>query len=179
MIMADVLKIFLLVIGAMLMCVAYGLAACALFPRSVERWNQKLRSRPLLSTLVGAVASSPFVLAGGQAFGQGAQVSGILILGLPVFFGMIGASALSLEIGRGLTPTHDDGQLWRAVARGGTILVFVLLLPFLGWLVLIPAVLAQGVGVLMLTAVEGLRKRSKGDLPGVLSTPGIRAEPSP
>ena len=156
MIMADVLKIFLLVVGAMLMTVAYALAAYALFPRAVNRWNAALRRRPVLSFVVGFVLSTPLVLIGGKMFGGGAHVPGLLILGIPTFFGLLGSAALSLEIGRGLT--NGSEQPWRAVARGSMVLVFALLLPFFGWLILIPIVLAQGIGVQVLAAIHRRRE---------------------
>lgn len=149
MIMADVLKIFLLVLGAMLTAVAHGLVAAALFPEAVERWNVKIRRRPVLSSAVGALVGGPLFVAAIGLFGRGAEVPGLVLLGVPTAFGLLGVSALSLQIGRGLGP-GSAASVGGAVARGGTVLALVLLLPFFGWFVLLPWVLALGIGAQIL-----------------------------
>ena len=63
MIMADVLKIFLIIVGLLVVYVSYWLLAQALFPRMVERASQ-LYSKPVKISLIGLIAAPLPVLPG-------------------------------------------------------------------------------------------------------------------
>ena len=60
MIMADILKIFLLVVGGVLVFIAFWLAAEALFPALVERARGQY-GRPWRLTFAGLAMAAPFV----------------------------------------------------------------------------------------------------------------------
>ena len=158
MIVADVLKIFLLVVGALLMAVAYQLAAVGLFPRAVDRWSERLRRSPLLSLVVGGLTAAPFVMLSIGSFSSGAPLGGLMILGPPALVGLVGLAGVGREIGRGL-PTMDEEASWRQVLRGGGVLVLLLLLPFFGWFVLLPAALALGLGLVVSDFASHLARR--------------------
>ena len=61
MIMADVLKIALLIVGFLLCYVVYWLAGAALFPAIVERAKQQYDTRPVRATLLGLLLALPFI----------------------------------------------------------------------------------------------------------------------
>ena len=69
MIMADVLKIFLLVLGMLIVIVSYWLAAEALFPRLVARAQERYSRRPVRLTLLGLRGVSSEVLEAGVMAG--------------------------------------------------------------------------------------------------------------
>ena len=149
MIMADVLKIFLIVVGILLVLVCYWLAAESLFPRLVRCSQVYYRHRPVTTTLVGILLVAPFILVGGGLFNAGggpAQGVGFLVLAVPVLLALLGSAGLARQLGEGLPSAADTAAPWRPVMRGGAILALSFLLPFVGWFLVFPAVLVTGVG---------------------------------
>ena len=63
MIMADVLKWALLIVGTQIVFVSYWLAAQALFPQAVERARTQY-SHPWKLTLLGLLMSAPLIAVG-------------------------------------------------------------------------------------------------------------------
>ncbi len=163
MIMADVLKIFLIVIGMLIVLVSYWLAAESLFPRLVARAQDRYRSRPIRITLLGALIGAPLVAIGLgllQAGSAPAKVAGFLLATAAVFGGLLGSAGLCRRIGAGLPSPADATQPWRRVLRGAVVLALMSLLPFAGWFLMLPLVLAGGLGA-ALTAGYGLRKEAR------------------
>lgn len=153
MIMADVLKIALLIIGQLIVFVSYWLAAEALFPVVVERARQQYDSHAIRATLLGLVIVVPFV-ALGIAVGKSANpllklISAILI-GTPVLLGMLGSAGLSRRIGAGLPSLIDEQQPWRRGLRGGIVLALLFLLPLIGWFFVLPLTLISGCGAALM-----------------------------
>lgn len=146
MIMADVLKWALLIVGTQIVFVSYWLAAQALFPQAVERARGQY-SRPWKLTLLGLLMSAPLIAIGIFTFQRNNPVfkiiGGGLIL-LPVVIGLVGSTGLNLRIGTGLPSPLDAGQPWRRVLRGSVVLVLMFLLPVIGWFVLLPWTLITG-----------------------------------
>lgn len=155
MIMADILFWTLIILGAYLVFVAYWLGAYALFPALVERCRGTYGARPVASTLVGLAILLPAL-----ALGIGAlkalphpvlqlPVSGaLLVLGLLC---LVGSAGLALRIGAGLHSPADEAQPWRRALRGGLVLGLAFVMPFLGWFVLLPWVIASGLGAFVLS----------------------------
>ena len=149
MIMADVLKIFLLIVGAMLTTVSYWLLFQALFPQGVRCAQHALAARPLRTTLAGLLIGGPLLAlslillnAGGppgQLLGGGLAVTLVLT-------SLFGATGLARQTGEGLPMPVDATQPWRPVARGGLILVVCCVLPVAGWFFLLPVILVSGFG---------------------------------
>ena len=63
MIMADVLKIVLLILATLLVFQAHWIASYALFPKQVERCRE-LYGRPIMLTFLGLVSIGPLILLG-------------------------------------------------------------------------------------------------------------------
>ena len=152
MIMADILKILLIVLGILTIYVSYWLLAEALFPDIVERASRQY-SRPFRITFVGiAVAFAPVVLGIllSKVPNPLTKLAGITLLVVPAMLGLAGSAGLTLRIGAGLPSPTDETQPWRRVLRGGIVLAFSFLLPVVGWIVLPLWVLISGFGALVL-----------------------------
>jgi hypothetical protein len=154
MIMADVLKIALLIVGAMMVFICYWLAAEALFPTVVERARSQYHSHALKITLIGLAAMAPLLGIGvliGRAPHPLAKMLSVAIISAPVLLGLLGSAGLSQRIGFGLPSVTDEQQPWRRTLRGGIVLVFLFLLPFIGWFILLPWTVISGLGASLLS----------------------------
>jgi len=165
--MADILKIFLLIVGAILIFIGFWLAAEALFPTLVERARNQY-SRPYKLTFAGLAMAAPFVLGAIAIFKISHPVMNILafvLLAVVLFGGLAGSAGLAKRIGLGLPSPMDDTQPWRRVLRGGIVLVLTFLLPFIGWLGLTIWTLVTGCAALVFAVREA-------------KTPNVPAEPA-
>lgn len=160
MIMADILKIFLLIVGGLTIYVSYWLVAHALFPNIVQRASERY-AMPVRITLLGlAVGLIPFVgglILSNKLANPTMKLIGVSIAAIPVLLGMVGSSGLVLRIGAGLPSSLDERQPWRRVLRGGVLLSLTFLLPFFGWFVLPVWALASGLGAFVLSVKSGNR----------------------
>ncbi len=163
MIMADVLKIFLLVVGMLIVLVSYWLAAESLFPRLVAQARERYRESPILVTLLGALVGGPLLAAGLALLRAGnapLKAAGFLLAAAAVLGGLLGSAGLCRRIGEGLPSPADAAQPWRRVVRGGAVLALTFLLPFAGWFLVLPVTLLSGFGA-ALTAAWGLRREAR------------------
>jgi hypothetical protein len=159
MIMADILKIFLLIVGYLLIYVSYWLLSQALFPEMVAKARSQY-GRPFRTTLVGLVTAAPLIIVGliiMSAPNPAFKVIGGIIAGIPVMFGLAGSTGLCQRIGLGLPSPLDESQPWRRVLRGGIVLSLSFLLPIIGWFVIPIWILLSGCGALVLA----LRNRGR------------------
>lgn len=171
MIMADILKIFLLIVGLLTVYVSYWLVAQALFPAVVERAREQY-SRPVRITFVGLLAAALPVVLGAiisNLPNPALKLTGVTLMVVPALLGLIGSAGLTLRIGAGLPSPLDEAQPWRRVLRGGILLSLTFLLPFVGWFVLPIWALVSGFGAIILS-VQDLRKQ-RGIPPVINMTP--------
>src|SRR6185369_9129484 len=117
MIMADILKIFLIIVGILLMYVSYWLVAHALFPNVVENARAQY-GKPVRITLLGLlVGLVPFVA--GAAVSKlpnpAVKLVGVSLMAVPILLGLVGSAGLVLRIGAGLPSPSDAQQPWRRV----------------------------------------------------------------
>ena len=137
MIMADILKIFLLILGGVLIFISYWLASEALFPGLVERARDQYR-RPWKLTFAGLAMCAPLLglALAASKFGNNPlmNIAALFLLGIVLFGGLAGSAGFAKRIGAGLPSPLDDAQPWRRVLRGGIVLVLTFLLPFIGGL---------------------------------------------
>src|SRR5258706_8302680 len=97
MIMADVLKILLLIVGILTIYVSYWLLAEALFPALVERASRQY-GRPVKITLIGLVAAvAPFVIGIALANVPNPlfKVLGITLIVIPAMLGLAGSAGIA------------------------------------------------------------------------------------
>ena len=152
MIMADILKIFLVIVGILTMYVSYWLVAHALFPNVVD--NARLQyGKPVRITFLGLVVGVvPFIA--GAAISKLPQpplkLIGVILMAIPILLGLVGSAGLVLRIGAGLPSPLDAQQPWRRVLRGGILFSLTFLLPFFGWFVIPIWALISGLGAFVL-----------------------------
>ena len=173
MIMADVLKVFLIILGMLIVLVSTWLAAESLFPRLVARAQKRYRTHPIRITLLGALLAGPLLAAGLgllQAGSAPAKAIGFVLTATTVLTGLLGSAGLCRRIGTGLPSPVDQAQPWRRVLRGGIVLALVSLLPFAGWFLLLPLTLISGFGA-AITGGYGLwRERRTAASPEVVAS---------
>jgi hypothetical protein len=153
MIMADVLKIFLIIVGVLTVYVTYWLVAQALFPAVVERARHQY-AKPVKITLIGLLAALLPVIVGGAISklpNPIMKLLGVTLMVIPTLLGLVGSAGLALRIGAGLPSPADEQQPWRRVLRGGILLALTFLLPFVGWIVLSIWTLVSGFGAFLLS----------------------------
>lgn len=151
MIMADVIKIFLLVIGGLVIINCYWLLAESLFAGMVERARISGAHRPVRNTLLGLAVGGPSILLGLSLIENFSGVPPVALIGWiavlgPAAIGLMGSTGLVKRIGMGLPSPRDEAQPWLPVLRGGIVLSLCCLLPFLGWFVVAPLALMNGFG---------------------------------
>jgi hypothetical protein len=152
MIMADILKILLIILGILTIYVSYWLLSEALFPALVEGAARQY-SKPFKITFVGlGVALVPVVLGLALANAPNPLVKllGLTMVIVPALLGLAGSAGLTFRIGAGLPSPVDETQPWRRVLRGGILLACSFLLPVVGWIILPLWVLVSGFGALIL-----------------------------
>lgn len=177
MIMADILKIFLLIVGLLTVYVSYWLIAQALFPGLVERARQHY-GKPVKITLIGlAAAALPFFagVAISQLPNPALKIAGITLMLIPAMLGLVGSAGLVLRIGAGLPSPADEQQPWRRVLRGGILFALTFLLPFVGWFILPIWALVSGFGAFLLSLKE--RKPAANEPPSAASLTPAREFP--
>ena len=165
MIMADILKILLIVLGILMVYVSYWLLAQALFPELVERASRQY-AKPLRITLVGIAAALVPVVLGlilSNLPNPLLKLLGITLLVMPALFGLVGSTGLTLRIGAGLRSPIDDSQPWRRVLRGGIVLALSFLLPVVGWIIFPVWVLLSGFGALLLCLQQRRQEQTGAD----------------
>lgn len=154
MIMADVLKYVLLVLGALVVIVSYWLVSAALFPVIVDRARTAYGLRPWRITLVGLAVTVPLLLLGvvllTGAPNAWLKVLGGVVAGVPFVLGLAGSAGLAERVGHGLVHADDTRSPWRRSLRGGAVLALAFLLPVVGWFVVLPWVLCSGCGATVL-----------------------------
>ncbi len=175
--MAVVLAWVVGFLAAMLMFVAYWLAASALFPKVVARAAEQYR-RPVRLTLLGLLMIVPLVLMGVGLAKLNNPVTvmiGVGIVAGGAIIGFIGSAGLCLRIGSGLASPADEAQPWRRVLRGGVVLVLTFLLPFFGWFALTIWTIVSGFAAAMLS----FREPKAGVVGRVESPRPVTATPPP
>jgi len=153
MIMADVLKIVLLIVGGMLIFQSHWLASHALFPKAVER-ARDLYGQPIMLTVLGLMTAGPVVLLGVFLAQKGGNVPlkqfvAVTLFGLPMYLALFGSAGLALRVGEGLAGPAGEAA-WRRTMRGGIVLTLTYLLPFAGWMFLTGWTLVSGVGAALI-----------------------------
>ena len=159
MIMADVLTWFLVIVGIILVLNSYWLAAVSLWPRWVEACADMYR-QPGRVTLTGVIVAIPGVLLV-MLFRNSHHPVGnalsIIVIGMLLVMGMAGSAGVAQRIGQGLVSPKDEKQPWRRVLRGGVVFAFTMLLPFVGWFVVLPWALVSGLGAVTLAWTSSRR----------------------
>ncbi|MEY2878941.1 MAG: hypothetical protein RLZZ15_1321 [Verrucomicrobiota bacterium] len=146
--LADVATVVLVILGLLLLFVAWWLAVAGLFPNAVARCAADLGTAPLKCWLAGVACAVPLFVAGTllsqRVPNPAAKILGVALILATIFAGLAGAAGLALRIGGGLASARDASEPWRRVLRGGIVLALTFL--FFLWL---PLALLAGLGALV------------------------------
>lgn len=159
---AVVLALLFIHLGFLIAFNCLWLFTRALCPGLVER-TRELYAQPvksfgvgLLTGLLPGALGLVLVNAGLPAL----KLLGWLLFLSAVLTGFIGSAGLADRVGRGLAIPSDEGQPWRQTYRGGVVLSFIFILPFIGWFLVLPVVLITGNG----SFVRARRVRAKAEV---------------
>ena len=162
---ATVLTVFLVILGLMLVFQAFWLFGTALFPRLIGQARDRYKT-PIRTTLIGLAVVVPTFFIGfvwlGKKDGDIFNGIGIVIGIVPLMLGLIGSAGLCQLIGLGLPAPGDQSQNWRRVWRGGWVLNFCYLLPFIGWFVILPWGIISGCGAFVTSLSGSNAPRNRG-----------------
>ncbi|MBI1783576.1 hypothetical protein HYR69_00400 [Candidatus Sumerlaeota bacterium] len=161
MIMADVLKVFLVILGLIIVMISYWLAGYALFPNLVERSRGEYTGHPIRTAIIGTVVFVPCMIVAIALLNNPwppTKIAGGAVLFAAILGGMIGSAGLAQHVGLRMPSPIDESQPWRRVLRGGIVLTLTYVLPFLGWF-LMSFTIVSGFGALIMTLSAG-RKRA-------------------
>ena len=154
--LADVFTVVFIILGFLLVFVAYWLLAAGLFPRLVERCAENLGRAPIKSLLLGAVTFAPLVAIGLVISNKSPNTVGkVCGLGIALFAALaalLGSAGVALRIGQGLKSARDATEPWRQVLRGGIVLALTFVLPFLGTFIVLPLAFVSGFGAILLSS---------------------------
>jgi len=138
--LADVFTFLFVILGFIIVYIAYWLATAGLFPKFTERCAERLGSSPIKATLLGLVVWVPVLfiatLISNKAPNGALKSVGVLVMIASGLMALAGSSGLALRIGEGLKSARDAQEPWRRVLRGGIVLALTFVLPFIGWLVM-------------------------------------------
>ena len=131
---------------------AYWLLARALWPRCVDDAERRFAATPTRCIasgagllLIGLVVISKLLSADGASRALGV-VTASLLLGAT----LAGAAGVAARVGSALPSPSDASRPWMPTLRGGVVVLVACLVPVLGWFVLLPALLAGGLGAALL-----------------------------
>ncbi len=152
--LADVFSILFIILGFLIVFIAYWLLAAGLFPKFTERCSERLSRMPVRTTLLGAVTLAPLVVLGLSISSKAPNGLGKMLgLGLALFSALgalLGSAGLAARVGQGLPSATDADAPWRRVLRGGVVLGLSFVMPFLGTFVILPLTLFGGFGAFLL-----------------------------
>jgi hypothetical protein len=134
--LADVFTVTFIILGFLIVYIAYWLTAASLFPAWVERCAERFGKSPVRSTLLGLVTWGP-ILAIGSAISNKAPNGGLKMIGVTIMIvsalaALAGSAGLAWRIGAGMKSARDEHEPWRRTLRGGIALGLTFILPFVG-----------------------------------------------
>lgn len=159
----EILKLLPLILVLMLIIQGYWLITTSLFPKFINKTRSNYK-KPILITLVGLAVIIPTYFLGFKFLASISnpivQALGFFISISPIIVGIAGSAGLCQLIGYGLPSPTDQSQNWKRVWRGGWVLNFCCLLPFIGWLAFLWAI-TSGCGAFILSLVPNKATNNK------------------
>lgn len=179
--LADVFTFLFVILGFIIVYVAYWLATAGLFPRLAERCAERFATSPIKATIIGLVVWVPVLFIGATISGKAGN-GAVKFLGVFLMIGsgliaLAGSSGLALRVGTGLKSVRDDAEPWRRVLRGGIVLALTFVLPFIGWLVMVWT-FAAGFGAFVLSCTRRIKLVAAEPALAPASAPTTPAEPA-
>ncbi|MDB6152674.1 MAG: hypothetical protein JWL90_1127 [Chthoniobacteraceae bacterium] len=177
--LADVFTVVFIILGFLMVFVAYWLMAAGLFPEFVERCSEQIGIAPIKTSFIGAVTLGPLVAIGfaisSAAPNGGLKLIGLAVVSVSLLVALFGSAGLALRIGAGLKSEADAHLPWRRVLRGGNVLALSFVMPFLGQFLMMPFAFVAGFGAFLM----GVFKRRRLAIPAIapLIMPVAGSEP--
>ncbi len=154
--------LFVATIAVLVVCslAALALLSAALFGARVEAAAEALAARPNRSVLVGLPAGVIVLFVGGALLqgGGGAKLVGALLLAGFMTLSSAALATVGRVVGQRLAVDKAAPVSARTLLSGVLVVEIASLMPFFGWLVVLPLSLAAGWGALVRTS---LRRASK------------------
>ena len=144
MLMSDVLIWVAIASGFVVGAPALWMLGRGLWPEKFAKRCVAARKSIGMSLLLGLVPTlivSLVLVVLGKRLGP---IPGILLSGLIIVWGMMGATGIASLIGERLWPA---GEPWRQTRNGGLVLICAALIPVIGWFLLLPLMAVVGLGV--------------------------------
>lgn len=163
MLMADTVKIFLIVLGSLLSLCAFWLFCRALWPSLVKKSQSHCQEKALKCFLLGLPVSAVPILAFlilVNAPQPVLKMVGFAIFFLYLVYANIGVSGLVTMMGERLREGSSHTSPWRITLLGSFVLSFTSLLPLFGWFFIFPIALITGAGARFLAG----KKNSKSSI---------------
>jgi hypothetical protein len=176
MIMADIFKILIPLLGTLMSFVCYCLLFEGTFPRAVERCKQTYLEKPIKSIILGVMLGVPATTIGIAILSSGTPIGqfvGLSMLFLLASLAILGAAGLSGLIGERLNSPQDAHQPWKRVYRGSIVLAITFVFPMVGWFLVFPLTFLSGFGAALL-AYKGRKKVA----PPIMADPALGATQS-
>jgi hypothetical protein len=159
--MTDLYIVVWMVILLLLTMPGMALALNLLLPRLTERAATRLEATPRISFVLGAVISGGVALVAAIIGAVGVPaVSGVLgVLGLGVY--AMGAAGMARLFGYRIGAAIGETRFLRDTAVGGVMLALACLLPFVGWFLFFPFVLALNIGAATFALLGWMPRKQK------------------
>ena len=150
--MVTIGDVFSVIAGILAICAsawALMLVMTLLFTQRTEAACREIEYRPWKAFFIGLAI---LIFFGTIALGMmgnpvpAMKLSGIVLTLVLLSIAAVGAGGLSLLAGRRMQPLDSSLSAYRAVGKGAAIIVVAALLPFVGWWVFTPIVLAVSLG---------------------------------
>lgn len=141
---------FFIHVGVILVVSAYYTLSAAIAPGLTSRSRMRFARSPWLPALIGIGLSLPWVaisLVLLQAPSGPIKFAGAVIGSAWILCGLIGGAGIAQQVGLG---SSNEQASWIHSIRGGLFITLTWVLPFIGWLVMLPLTLATGIGCLIL-----------------------------
>jgi hypothetical protein len=181
--LADVFTFLFIILGFVIVYVGYWLMAGALFPKMVERSAAQLGRAPVKTTLLGAVLLVPLMMICLRSISGKLRFIGIGIALFLMLAALFGSAGLALRIGQGMPSPRDAQEPWRRMLRGGIVLALTFVLPFVGWVLVMPLAFLGGFGAFVVVLFQRRRDpqaqvlQSAPIAPSTAVAPRIPSEP--
>jgi hypothetical protein len=145
---AHVYAILFIHVGVILVATAYYTMGAALLPGVTGRAAHRFAGSPGRVLLVGVACSVPWVAVSVLLLSRGGPLGlvGGTIGAAWLLTGLLGGAGIAEHVGR----RGEAGATWRSTARGGLVIALTWALPIIGWLIVLPASIAAGVGCALL-----------------------------
>jgi len=137
----------LIAVGFVVALPALWLLALGVWPESASRYKMIARQGLLKCFLLGLIplACSVVLI---TLLSKIPKIGALAVLvgGVIIAWGFIGASGIASLIGERLWPQQEP---WRQTKQGGLVLILCALLPVVGWAVLLPLLAVLGWGIVL------------------------------